>query len=385
MTLTLLGGYPLYLYFSDGLIDPSGEILIGRDFANYYAASQLFLTNDLQVLFDLVEYRAYLESTFGHTFELNWSYPPSYLLFVLPLALLPYMFAYVGWVSVGASLYALSLRRVLPRPNQFGVHELVILLLAPATLINVFFGQNGFIFGTLLYLGLAFTGRRPIAAGLCFGLLTIKPQLGLLIPVMLLLTHQWRTIATATLTCGAVIVVSVLIFGANTWIDYVEKVLPVQRGVMEEGTGLFLKMLPGVFGLGRLLELEPRVAYLAQLPVSLFALSVTVWLFAKARSDKEAVRLLFIVAVFLATPYAFNYDMTALTPALIAYWNSRNIEQVQAKQKFVTISLFLLPWLLFAAPVGPFILIACAVILCVEISKSSRRLSVGHAPNRVTA
>ena len=251
-------GYPIYLLSSQGLIDPTGEILIGRDFANYYNASQLAVTGELNRLFDIVEYRAYLNQTFGQRFELNWSYPPHFLFFALPLAGLPYLVAYGVWVCAGLGIYIGAAWRSAIERYHLRRSQVAVLLLAPATLINAFFGQNGFITGTLLYLGVRYTAQRPVLAGICFGILTIKPQLGLLIPVMLVLTRQWLTIAVAIATAMTLIAASGAAFGMQSWVDYFEKVLPYQRGVMEEGTGLFLQMMPSVYGLGRLIGLSPR-------------------------------------------------------------------------------------------------------------------------------
>nr|WP_070961232.1 glycosyltransferase family 87 protein [Hyphomonas sp. Mor2] len=374
--LIVLLAYPAYLWFSDGLIDPTGEILIGRDFANYHNASVLVVKGEVHRLFDILSYRAFLAEVYGQPFELNWSYPPHFLFFTLPLAGLPYLVAYAVWTLVGLGVYLAATGRHLRRTYDLKAPQLVLLVAAPATLVNAFFGQNGFITGTLLYVGVRYSKDRPALAGLCLGLLTIKPQLGLLIPIMLLLTRQWRTIAVAVITALIAIAASAMVFGTQSWIDYFEKVVPYQRGVMEEGTGLFLQMMPSAYGLGRLLDLPPQICLLLQLPLSLFALGLTVWLFLKPRGNDEATVLLFLLCTFMVTPYAFNYDMTALTPALLAYWASAQVKQpLSGAQKFLILSLFLMPGIIFGAPVGPFVLIASAWILLGEIRGRGFKLS----------
>jgi len=87
--------------------------------------------------------------------------------------------------------------------------------------MNIFAGQNGFLTSALMIAGLAQLGRRPILSGVCFGLLTIKPQLGLLLPLMLLLTGQWRAIAAAVVTTAALVVATGLLFGFDIWPQYV--------------------------------------------------------------------------------------------------------------------------------------------------------------------
>ena len=74
---------------------------------------------------------------------------------------------------------------------------MLFLAVAPGVAVNVFFGQNGFLTAALLIGGLVNLDRRPILSGILFGMLTIKPQFGLLLPVLLLITGRWRVIAAA--------------------------------------------------------------------------------------------------------------------------------------------------------------------------------------------
>jgi len=55
--------------------------------------------------------------------------------------------------------------------------ELVPLIAAPAAMVNIYVGQNGFFTAALMIAGLLSLERRPVLAGILFGLRTIKPQL----------------------------------------------------------------------------------------------------------------------------------------------------------------------------------------------------------------
>lgn len=253
LVLCLVGiWYLSYLAQSHGMMDPSGQHLIGGDFINYYSASDLWQSGQINTLFDVHEYQAYLSELYGQAMPRNWSYPPSFILFLLPLSALPYVSAYVVWAVGGLVVFIGTTLK--STANQMSSHwhsYALMVALAPASLINAFFGQNGFITGVLLYAGVRLASTRPIVSGICIGLLTIKPQLGLLIPIMLILTRNWTAILSATLTAIILCSVSVLVFGWQSWIDYFELVLPFQRYVMEEWGGLFLKMMPSAYALGR--------------------------------------------------------------------------------------------------------------------------------------
>ncbi|MGN5509364.1 glycosyltransferase 87 family protein, partial [Campylobacter coli] len=61
----------------------------------------------------------------------------------------------------------------------------------PAVWVTEGHGQNAFLTTALMGAGLAGLETRPWLAGVAFGLLTFKPHLGLLIPVLLLLNGRW--------------------------------------------------------------------------------------------------------------------------------------------------------------------------------------------------
>ena len=64
-------------------------------------------------------------------------------------------------------------------------------------------GQNGFLTAALIGGTLGLLERRPALAGVCLGLLTYKPQFGLLFPIVLIADRRWRTIAVACGVAGA--------------------------------------------------------------------------------------------------------------------------------------------------------------------------------------
>ena len=63
----------------------------------------------------------------------------------------------------------------------------MVALTAPAAILTLAIGQATLIFAALMILALeAIRTRRPVMAGLAIALLTIKPQLKLTIPIILI-------------------------------------------------------------------------------------------------------------------------------------------------------------------------------------------------------
>jgi alpha-1,2-mannosyltransferase len=278
--------------------------LIGRDFVNTWMGARSALAGGPAPWFDFDTYNAVLAAQFYPEFpHHNWSYPPHLLLMTWPLAFLPYLPAYLVWCALGMALYVLAASE-----GGWRRERLFMLAVAPAAWLNIFTGQNGFLTAALMIGGLAQLGRRPILSGICFGLLTIKPQLGLLLPVMLVLTGQWRAILAAIATIVVLVVATGLMFGFEIWPQYFRLVPPVLSAILAEGQGLFTIMMPTVFMNARIAHLPLDVAWALQIAMSLAAVAAVVWTYWRRRDPVLSVAL-FVTATFLVTPYAFNYDM----------------------------------------------------------------------------
>src|SRR5215472_13104009 len=109
-----------------------------------------------------------------------------------PFALLPYFWSFIAWICAtltGCILVGYLIVRRSP--------VIALILASPFTAWNIFFGQNGFLTASLLGASLLFLERQPILAGVFIGCLTYKPQFGILIPLALAASNQWRAFASA--------------------------------------------------------------------------------------------------------------------------------------------------------------------------------------------
>jgi hypothetical protein len=183
--------------------------------------------------------------------------------------------------------------------------------------MNLVCGQTGALAAALLFGSLRLMPRRPILSGMLLGLLTVKPQLGLLVPLVLLLERRWTVVASTAATAAGLIALSVAVFGTDLWKAYLTENFAVTRGFLEHGEGLFTAMAPSAFMAMRLLFAPLWLAYLINGLVAVLAAIglVVVWR-SSARFDLKVS--LTGVAALLATPYAHNYDMTVVCAAVLA-------------------------------------------------------------------
>lgn len=286
--------------------------LVNRDFVNYWAAGHLIRDGQVLDLFDQEVYFSYLRHLFGPAFPIhNWGYPPHFLLLVWPLGYLGYKTGLVLFLGMTFGLFAFSVHIFRKAYAPAAGLAILVLAIVPYSLMMIDTTQNGFLTASLLLFGLAFMGHRPALAGLCFAVLTIKPQLGFLIPVLLVFERNWRAIGWTVFFFALLVALSVATFGVESWLAYLTKTVDYQQYVMTTWHGIFLPMMPTAFASIRTLGLSPDTAFLVQWPVSVAAGAGIIWLLWRRRDGLERV---FIVAcgTFLVSPYGFNYDMGAL-------------------------------------------------------------------------
>ena len=71
--------------------------------------------------------------------------------------------------------------------------------------------------------------ERPLVAGVCLGLLTIKPQFAAILGVFLVCTGYWRAVLWSVPVTLALIGISLVAFGVQPWINFFTVTLPLQN------------------------------------------------------------------------------------------------------------------------------------------------------------
>jgi alpha-1,2-mannosyltransferase len=319
----------IYCYFSAPgfwlpTADAFGSTAFGRDFLNTWMGGRSAFGEGPAAWFDFVAYNAYLKAFIGDPklHDYLWSYPPHVLLLIWPAGLLPYLPSFLLWTGLGLALFLYT-------ASSCGVERrnLLFIAIAPAVALNVFFGQNGFFTAALLIGGLANLDRRPVLSGILFGILTVKPQLGLLLPLVLVLMGKWRTIAAAAVTTAALLGASVLLYGPEIWLAYFEKVVPMQRWVQENGTGLLLITIPSFFYGFRLMGLPNSLGWGVQALGSVLTLAAVIWTFWRPR-DPVLSKAFLVVAIFLFSPYTMNYDMVVFGWVIVMLRQHASLEPI---------------------------------------------------------
>ena len=309
-------GIVYLLATSDGLNDFQGRPL-GTDFSNTYVAGRYILDGRPEAPFDPQQQFERARQIFGaQTPMYGWHYPPFFHFVAAPLALLPYLAAFAVWQGVTLILYLLAMRAIAAggsREQGTAADGTWLLALAfPAVFVNLGHGQNGFLTAALIGFALLWLDRRPIVAGILFGLLAYKPQYGLLIPLVLAATGRWRTIFAAAATVALLILAVTLAFGIETWRAFFASA-GFSREVLEHGGRWH--MIQSVYSWVRLWGGSVALAYAVQGIVTLAVAAALVWLWRSGAAFALKAAAL-CIGVLLATPYSIDYDMMLLAPAI---------------------------------------------------------------------
>jgi hypothetical protein len=250
----------------------------------------------------------------------EWSYPPSILLLGVPLSWFPIFPAYLLFICV--TLLALH---VVLKPFQFPFIAHLAILLGPPGMISITFGQNGNLTGALMIGALAFSQRRPWLAGMMAGLLTIKPQLGILLPIAYLAAGNWKAIFSAILTAVLMALATGFFFGFHVWLGFLTATAPLMSGIMNAPFPQDYQVNSVTFFItARYLGFDVPMAHLFQAFFTLAAMLLTFMIWRPpGRLDIFSRSLLTTLLVIMATPYGYSYDMVPYSVA-VAWWFMRN-------------------------------------------------------------
>jgi arabinofuranan 3-O-arabinosyltransferase len=294
-------------YFSHWWIyDPEG-LGIPTDFVNVWAAGRLVLEGhpaqawdwDIQKQVEL----ALLRQDFPGYFA--WHYPPPFLFVASLLAQFPYAVAFMLWVSVSFVPYLAMMRAIVGRP--FG---LLLAVGFPMVFNNALVGQNGFLTAALIGGTLVLMPARPILSGICLGLLSYKPQYGLLFPIVLIAASQWTVFFTAGLVAVTMAFVSWLAFGTESWQAFFHWMPMFSQAFLTEGKATWWK-LQSLFSLVRYFGGAEQLAWICQWTLTA-AVATGLVLMWRSRVSYPLKAAALAAGTLLTTPYLFMYDMMVL-------------------------------------------------------------------------
>jgi len=331
------------------------------DFFGIWSWARFAAERPPAMIYDHAEQHAFLLSLDpAFPVPMPFPYPPPYLLLIWPLGHLPYFGAHVVWS--GTTLVAYLAAVCLWRPRAL---SLALALVAPATLVNLFYGQNGFLTAALLVGGFGMAASNPVLAGVLLGLLSYKPQFGLLVAVALIAGRSWRCALAAALTVAALVVASTLAFGIEPWMAWAQA-MPEFVAIVDGQRARLLHLMPTALANALALGVGDRFAGAVQSFATVTA-AACVWIAFRRGSGPLPVAAL-ATAAMLASPYAFVYDLTLVAAAVTLFAVERRAA-LTAGEALILTGVLLIPVAMVLHIAPPLAAAANAVVLAMILAR----------------
>ena len=366
----------------------------GSDFSVFWGASHIALHEhplhayDIDKIMVVINQFGTLEA--GSERILPWLYPPTFLLVVLPLSLLPLWPSYLLFMLATGGLYVKATTRLLGDKVDAHQHAWMSVVSSPAVFVTVLMGQNSMLTAGLAATAVAWLDKRPVLAGVAIGLLAIKPQLALLFPVVLLVTRAWKTMASAAVTAVLFGAVSIAVCGWDTVPAFFQSAHWAETNLVEHG-GTAWYVMPTFLAAARAAGIGIKLAYAIQVSVAVLAMLATaaVW----RRTNDTGLRVAALAtATLLISPYVRAYELTWLVVAIAGYIRHGIRFGLSSTERGLLVAAWLLPVFEFTNPlfhlpqVGPFFLVAMmAMIVHRTLTHARVRIATEAKPGLASA
>ena len=381
--LAALYGIMLLGFYRAGIwLENRNGLPLYSDFVLPWLAAVQALHGELAAIYDPAQFLKLQEALVGPRDLIypNWPYPPTFLFYLLPFALLPYVYAFLVWDATTLLGCAAVVYLIVPRFSA-----VVLVFASPLTAWVLLAGQNGLLWASLLGASLYFLERRPMLAGFFIGSLTLKPQFGILVPVALLASNQWSAFATAAVTAGTLAGMSVAAFGADAWAEFPRQLMaqasPHMQAVPDNAPIFAWGHVQTVYGLMRSVEFAAPLAWVVHI-VTAVGVAVIVWFVWRSPIRFALKAATLSVAVLIATPYAFATDMAAIVIPF-AFLVTDQIEWGLLRgEQTIMIVLFVISLVMLVTlggtPLGPIM----TIVLLGVILRRAIRLGIGSGGRR---
>jgi hypothetical protein len=271
-------------------------------------------------------------------------YPPSALLLIAPIASLPF------WPSL-ALVAGGSLIWLAATSRRIGADS-VLLLLAPPVFMAAIVGQASLFVIGMVVLACCLLDKQEGAAGALLALAAlIKPTLLVMAPLALVAGRHWQALGSATLVGFAGLAATILLFGMETWFDWLHAI-PVFQQMFDDYPPLVRNAVTPYALAARLGFASWAIVVACGIIAAILA-----WKGFARRIDPASRSVLLMGGGLLLTPYAMNYELAALAPAILAMARERlrdfSLVALWAASLFANLSFLglLIAWLLIASRV----------------------------------
>ena len=325
----------VYLFFAPNYewnLEETGTAY-GADFLQEWVGARMVLTGHVSELYDVDVFRAwqYDPKRVGFAWKTDQYFPPvypppHYVLFT-PFACVPYRWAVVLWLLVLMGAAFLSSKLIADITNhsasKLNAESLletsakskylwIGLILFPSMLFSISLGQKSVCWLLLVCMTWRLLQcHRDYAAGMVFGILSIKPTLFFLMPLVMLRNGRWRFFAGASMSFFTIWGTTACIVPIETWMAFAN-VLGT-AGNYAENIGYRLDWSCNLMTMAYSLpaELTQWCKWAICVPLSIYLLYCVFEVRSYAIDSPENA-LMLLSSTILISPHTYHYDLCVL-------------------------------------------------------------------------
>jgi hypothetical protein len=323
-TSVMVLGWFVYVHtmMVPGYVDRAGRFK-GTDYIYFYVMGSLISDGRADALYDpdahLAEGRRRIDPQLN-LYAPYSNYGPQVAAAFAPLSRLAFGKSLAIFLVLTAFAYAASVWlvwRLSAALHPYGILVAILAAGAPAFFTLIRYAQLSGLSLLLLSLALAALVRgRRFLAGVFIGFMVFKPQLGVVIGLVMILAGEWRIVAGAAVAGSAELAGAWLAGGSHVMRQYVDVLVRLARDPS------LVQIYPGevhsLRGFAHLLIGSPVLLSV----VTTAALVTAVWL--GVRTWKSGMPLtvkwgLLVVLTVLGSPHLLTYDLILLTIPLLVF------------------------------------------------------------------
>jgi hypothetical protein len=315
-----------------GYIDRAGRFK-GTDYIYFYVMGSLMSEGRVDALYDpnahLGEARQRIDPAVN-LYAAHSNYGPQIAAAFVPLSRLSFGKSLTLFLILTSLAYAASVWWVWslsPALRPYGGQVAILAGGFPAFFTLIRYAQLSALSLILLSLALlALARQRRFLAGLVFGLMVFKPQLAVVIALVMMLTGEWRFVAGAAVAAAGELALAWLVSDSVAMRGYFQvlwtlardpSLVQIHPGEVHSVRGFAQLLLPSL----------PAVASTA----SLLAIVAAVWLGIQAWKSGAPATWKWgqlVLLSILASPHLLTYDLILLAIPLLAFadWSLANRE-----------------------------------------------------------
>jgi len=342
-----------------GYVDRAGRFK-GTDYIYFYVMGSLMAEGRSDALYDpdahLAEGRRRIDPALN-LYAPYSNYGPQVAAALAPLSRLTFGWSLTVFLLLTAAAYGLSvwcLWRICPALHGYGAVVVILAAGSPAFFSLLRYAQLSGASLLLLSLAVAVHVRgRSFTAGVMVGTLAFKPQLAVVIGLVMVAAGEWRIVSGALVAAAAQLAAAWLVGGTDVMRQYLQVLWTLARNPS------LVQIYPGevhsLRGFVHLLVPSDAIASV----VSLLALIGAVWVGVSVWKSELPVPVkwgVLVLLTVLASPHLLTYDLVLLTVPLLAFasWAITHREHaLQPRISRLLLWLYLAPFSSNLARVAP--------------------------------